>query len=242
MKGLMDIFKDIAERYPAEPPVEELESDPVYYCDICRDHRVERPDAICPQCAIDQARGYCVRSLAGRCANGSELDHGTRFHALPTTGQTWRALCGTKPGRRSVGWVTWGADQAVTCPRCIKKLEAMKGNQIMSKTPYRPTGKGDTTQGERSARREALLNVAAQRMGKDSWSAVETAFREAVEKGGGTGIDVQVSIMALLNSLHDNAFCQALDPTQGTQDVAEALAAHPKKARWTPEEILRREG
>jgi hypothetical protein len=129
MAGLTDILRGIAARYPNPPRAEYHEPDPVYYCDICRDHQVERPDAICPQCATDQARGYCVRSLAGRCANGSELDHGTRFHALPMTGKTWRALCGTEPGRRSVGWTTWGADRAVTCPRCINKLEAMKGKQ-----------------------------------------------------------------------------------------------------------------
>jgi hypothetical protein len=80
----------------------------------CYDHDSATP---CHQCETDRARGYSVKVLAGRCANGSELDSGTRWHAVPT--DSWTALCGAKPGRRSAGWSSWYIkDQAVTCPRC----------------------------------------------------------------------------------------------------------------------------
>ena len=60
--------------------------------------------------------------LAGRCANGSELDCGTRWHALPN-GLGWTALCGAKPGRRSAGWRGFPDEiHAVTCPRCLAKM------------------------------------------------------------------------------------------------------------------------
>ena len=64
--------------------------------------------------------------LAGRCANGSELDSGTLFHAVPDNSRI--ALCGAKPGRRSAGWR--GDDKAndeqgaVSCKRCLAKLNA----------------------------------------------------------------------------------------------------------------------
>jgi len=92
----------------------------------CYDHGQDEP---CPDCAADQARGYAVRMLAGRCANGAELDSGTRWHAVPIGdhGMSWTALCGAEPGRRSAGWSHWiVSGQAVTCPRCLKKLEQTK--------------------------------------------------------------------------------------------------------------------
>ena len=130
MATLSDHIRTIAARHPVPPSISGLDPDPVYYCDNCRDIRVQAPGDLCEQCTTDQDRGYCVRSLTGRCANGAERDHGTRFHALPAGAgsvygdHTGRALCGAKPGRRSVGWSLWGADKAVTCPRCIAKLEA----------------------------------------------------------------------------------------------------------------------
>lgn len=112
----------------------------------------------------------------------------------------------------------------------------------MSKVPFRPTGKGDTTQGERSARREALLNVAARRMGKESWSAVETAIREAVERNS-TNLQVQIALIDTLESLlaeaRGNVSGRAYDPPA---DIIEALEAHPRRRKnWTAEEILKRE-
>lgn len=62
---------------------------------------------------------------AGRCANGNEAGQGSKVHALTVTpndnGELWgRAICGTRPGRRSVGW-TNAQGAAVTCDRCKSK-------------------------------------------------------------------------------------------------------------------------
>lgn len=99
-------------------------SEPFVLAPQCYTHGQAEP---CPDCAEEQARGYAVRILAGRCANGSELGGGTRWHAVPmgSEGLAWTAQCGEKPGRRSAGWSSWVVrGQAVTCPRCLKKLEA----------------------------------------------------------------------------------------------------------------------
>lgn len=106
--------------------IKELSAGP-FWCAVCRDARVQAQGDTCPQCQADKLRGYSVRSLGGRCANGAEADHGTRFHALPVAGseygdRTDAAVCGARPGRRSIGWTRWGSDQAVTCPKCIKKV------------------------------------------------------------------------------------------------------------------------
>jgi hypothetical protein len=63
----------------------------------------------------------------GRCANGSQLDAGTRVHAVDTEydwGSFEPALCGTRPGRRTPGWSSDERDHA-TCPKCLKKLERL---------------------------------------------------------------------------------------------------------------------
>lgn len=63
---------------------------------------------------------YFAARMLGRCANGSERDGGTLYHAIREDRLSEAAVCGAKPGRRSVGW----SDQyqkpidAVTCPRC----------------------------------------------------------------------------------------------------------------------------
>jgi hypothetical protein len=57
--------------------------------------------------------------LSGRCANGGELDGGTRYHAVPDG--SYKALCGATYGRSSAGWSS-NEGTAVTCPRCLKKL------------------------------------------------------------------------------------------------------------------------
>jgi hypothetical protein len=104
---------------------DETPTAPTYYCRECDDNtQVSEPGDLCPKCVIEKTQGYKVRSLAGRCANGAELDHGTRNHTL--IGDTWTAACGAKPGRRSVGWVMPWPDRTATCPRCLKKLEAKR--------------------------------------------------------------------------------------------------------------------
>jgi len=82
---------------------------------------------------------HCI--LLGRLSNGRESDRGVLVHAvilkackrpkcpfndfgrkvIPNDSYSaWIALCGTKPGKRSVGWSN--TDQAVSCARCLLKL------------------------------------------------------------------------------------------------------------------------
>lgn len=68
--------------------------------------------------------------LAGRCADGMERGQGTKVHALANArrnaafGDVYGdALCGAKPGRRSVGWTALDG-HAITCPRCRRKMQA----------------------------------------------------------------------------------------------------------------------
>jgi hypothetical protein len=71
--------------------------------------------------------------LAGRCANGMERGQGVTYHAMPLDQvrgtiedpfrEAWGwALCGAKPGRRSVGWTVCTGTK-ITCPRCLRKIE-----------------------------------------------------------------------------------------------------------------------
>lgn len=64
--------------------------------------------------------GIAILRMTGRSANGTERYGGTRYHAI----FNWRALCGAKPGRLS----EWSGHpgEAVTCPRCLKRLETFK--------------------------------------------------------------------------------------------------------------------
>jgi hypothetical protein len=62
------------------------------------------------------------RMMAGRCKDGGR-DGGKRAHAV-VGGPGWqKALCGARPGDRTNGWGQW-ISPAVTCPRCLAKLEA----------------------------------------------------------------------------------------------------------------------
>jgi len=63
------------------------------------------------------------RRLAGRCVDGSERDGGALYHGVEAGQHT--ALCGAKPGRRSIGWSMHKGD-GVTCARCLSKLKAKR--------------------------------------------------------------------------------------------------------------------
>jgi len=116
MTTFFEQLKELADNTPEPAPVYWVEARP--RCDQCREFEVMEQGEICEQCKKEWAQHYQVMSLAGRCANGSELDHGTRYHAVEFDSN--RAMCGTKPGRRSVGWTREYKD--VTCPRCIARL------------------------------------------------------------------------------------------------------------------------
>jgi hypothetical protein len=66
--------------------------------------------------------------LMGTCANGVETAKGVYYHAIPE--RSWKAVCGAMPLGRSAGWAN-SPDQvkpveAVTCPKCLKRLASMK--------------------------------------------------------------------------------------------------------------------
>lgn len=73
-----------------------------------------------------------LRYLAGRCANGAEADGGLLWHAVDTENK-WKALCGAEPGRRSAGWAPWDPEdaegKAVTCPRCLKRMQKIQAGK-----------------------------------------------------------------------------------------------------------------
>jgi len=94
---------------------------------------------------------YRIGALLGRLSNGSQSDHGTRYHAvvrrmvknpnagkvldngyvLPEKVERSVALCGARPGRRSVGWdfenFSTHLGTEVTCPRCLERLRKIEG-------------------------------------------------------------------------------------------------------------------
>ena len=71
---------------------------------------------------LESELDFKPRQLAGKCSNGAERDHGLITHAVNHIG----ALCGAKPGRRSVGWVEPWNDAPVNCEKCLKRIEDLK--------------------------------------------------------------------------------------------------------------------
>ncbi|WP_339064790.1 hypothetical protein [Teredinibacter turnerae] len=84
--------------------------------------------------ATPEPQKFISATKTGRCANGSQLDHGTVRHALPAESYFWGcksvALCGTKPGRRSVGFVSDKGKTTITCARCAAKLKKLGGEVV----------------------------------------------------------------------------------------------------------------
>ena len=56
--------------------------------------------------------------LLGRLSNGCESDKGMLVHIVVND----TALCGKKPGPRSVGWSSREENEAVTCVKCSSKF------------------------------------------------------------------------------------------------------------------------
>ena len=127
MKSFSEFFDEIIESHePVEVPA--LWHGPEFVpCSRCYHYPAMVALAgVCVECAATCERGYEIHRLAGRCANGFEADGGSLFHARPLADHGWgqeKALCGASPGRRSAGWSLYPGD-AVTCKRCLKKLEA----------------------------------------------------------------------------------------------------------------------
>lgn len=70
----------------------------------------------------------------GRLTCGAQKGHGVVRHALEKDSYCWgtknKALCGTQPGRRSVGFVADEGITEITCDRCARKVEQL-GCQIV---------------------------------------------------------------------------------------------------------------
>lgn len=65
----------------------------------------------------------------GRLTDGFQKDHGVVRHAMMEESYCWgthsKALCGSKPGRRSVGFVNDPDITDITCKPCLKKIEKL---------------------------------------------------------------------------------------------------------------------
>lgn len=126
---IADFFNAAAERIATQNSHNDEPSSTAVQCQRCRwtfaDASQLNADGVCTDCAATLERGYEISSKAGRCRTGSD-QAGTIFHArlLDENGSPqWRAVCGTEPGRRSVGWSSYKpADRRVTCQRCQKRL------------------------------------------------------------------------------------------------------------------------
>lgn len=62
-----------------------------------------------------------ARHLTGQCRSGADSS-GVLIHAVQELTST--ALCGRTYGRRSAGWSDH-YDRAVTCPRCLRKMQLL---------------------------------------------------------------------------------------------------------------------
>jgi hypothetical protein len=67
------------------------------------------------------AKPYLALERTGRRTSGNERDHGKVVHAVPPG--AWNALCGTAPQGRG-DWSSWESP-AVTCRKCLRKIEAL---------------------------------------------------------------------------------------------------------------------
>lgn len=89
----------------------------------------------CVHCNEILRLGYEVSVMAGRCANGAESDRGRIWHARALRGDGYgeeAALCGKKPGGKSVGWSLYPGNYP-TCPKCLEVLR--ESGAIFTKRP-----------------------------------------------------------------------------------------------------------
>jgi hypothetical protein len=71
---------------------------------------------------------YYPAKLAGRCSDGFERGRGSVVHVKDQDPESYpwgSAICGQKMGRRSAGWNSM-IGRPVTCPRCLRKMNASR--------------------------------------------------------------------------------------------------------------------
>jgi hypothetical protein len=119
----MGIFFDAIDRLDTRTP-EQKEADEKRFAErerkYAEERRLER-EAFLAAAPLYRCDGEDARSryMLGRLRNGCERDSGTLYHVVKAS--TWRALCGAKPGDRSVGWSP-AQDRPANCPRCLKRF------------------------------------------------------------------------------------------------------------------------
>ena len=120
--SFQQMFEEIAARYPKSG---EQKTEYIVPPRCKRCHETEPlQDDLCQTCRKSLQRGYDIRRMTGRCANGAERDGGALYHAVPIDefgAYHSNAVCGAKPGRHSVGWSSYPGEN-VTCKRCIRRL------------------------------------------------------------------------------------------------------------------------
>lgn len=82
--------------------------------------------AAAPRYVLPDGTAWRTADMMGTLRTGRQGDQGRRLHAVPegnagTWGAADQALCGAKPGPRSIGWGDVRAEP-VDCPRCVAKL------------------------------------------------------------------------------------------------------------------------
>lgn len=121
---IQNMIDELAARTPQ--PKEELIYTvvPRPMCDECRDYQVMDYGDICEHCQKEFRQSYRVMYKLGRLRNGFARDAGILYHAVELGTHDYgqgKAFCGTKTGKRSVGWMRQ-VNQDVTCEKCLQKL------------------------------------------------------------------------------------------------------------------------
>lgn len=102
----------------------------------------------------------------------------------------------------------------------------------------------DNSTALRAARRQALLDVAARRMGYKSWSALESQVRKVLEQAT-TNAEANNALYEIIADMRVALWSHKIDPDAPPADVLAALRAHPRKTRkvhMTLDQIVDREG
>jgi hypothetical protein len=121
MTTFEEIINRVIERNPQPAPAG-VDDKPAEFLCQCYSAKVTAQGDLCPRCTKEKTQGYEMMALTGRCRSGGDWG-GTLYHAV-RFGE-YAAVCGAKPGRRSVGWSGYRGDD-VTCPKCVKKLARTK--------------------------------------------------------------------------------------------------------------------